>query len=101
MVDKELEELKKKKLKELQNKMQDEHKKAQQEAMEKRAEVMKKAMLRRVLTSEARQRLGRVRLAHPKLAKQAEMLILRAMRARGAEEKINDDELKQILKRLS
>lgn len=99
MADKDLEELRKKKLEELQKKMKSREEGARREK-EKKAKAMKKAMLRKHLTSEARQRLGRVRLAHPKLAEQAEMVVLRTMRM-GRKEKINDKELKQILKRLS
>lgn len=99
MADKKLEELKKKKLKEIKEKMGS--KGSQKEKMEKQAKMMKKAILRRYLTSDARERLGRVRLAHEDLAKRAEMAILQAVRMRGREKKINEEELKSILRRLS
>lgn len=99
MADKKLEELKKKKLKEMKGELGREG--SQKEKKEKQAKMLKKAILRRYLTSDARERLGRVRLAHEDLAKRAEMAILQAIRRRGREKKINEEELKSILKRLS
>lgn len=99
MADKKLEELKEKKLKEMRKKLAGER--SQREEREKQAKMLKKAILRRYLTSDARERLGRVRLAHEELAKRAEMAILQAIRRRGREKKINEEELKSILKRLS
>jgi len=94
----ELEKLKKKKMQELKENQQSGE--AQEEAKE-RMEAQKKAMLRKVMTPDARERLARVRMARPQLAEQIESQIV-ALAQRGATtEKIDDETLKKLLKKLS
>ncbi len=94
----ELEELKKKKMQELKEKKQSGE---SQEEAQRQMEAQKKAMLRKVMTSDARERLARVKMARPELAEQIESQII-ALAQRGAtNDKIDDDTLKELLKKLS
>ncbi len=94
----ELEELKKKKIQELKEKQGSEE--AQEEAKQQ-MEAQKKAMLRKVMTPDARERLGRVRMARPQLAEQIESQIIALAQRGGTEGKIDDETLKKLLKKLS
>ncbi len=93
-----LEEIKKKKMEELKDKQGSEE--AQEEAQEK-MEAQKKAMLRKVMTPDARERLGNVRIARPELAEKIESQILALAQRGGTEGKIDDQTLKKLLKKLS
>jgi len=99
MVDEdELEKIKKKKMQDI--KESQESQESRKEAEEK-MEAQKKAMLRKVMTPEARERLGRVRMARPQLAENIESQIL-ALAQRGATQgKIDDKTLKELLKKIS
>ncbi len=94
----ELEEIKKKKMEELKDSKGSGE--AQEEAQEK-MEAQKKAMLRKLLTPDARERLGNVRVARPELAEKIESQILALAQRGGTEGKIDDQTLKKLLKKLS
>lgn len=94
----ELEELRKKKMQELKDNQGS--KEAQEEAKQK-MEAQKKALLRQIMTPEARERLGRIRVARPQLAEQIESQLI-ALAKRGAtNDKVDDDTLKNLLKKLT
>ena len=93
-----LEKIKKKKMEELKSSQQSQE--AQEEAKE-RMEAQKKALLRQVMTSDARERLGRVRMARPQLAEQIESQIIALAQRGGTKGKIDDPTLKELLKKLS
>ena len=86
-----LEEIRNKKLQELQN----------QPSEEEQLEKLKKDIIRKYLTREAIERLGRVRLGHPDIAQQAELVILQAAQVGQLRQKIGDKELRSILAELS
>jgi len=69
----------------------------QQEELEK----VKKNALRSVLTKEAMERLGRVRLVNPLLTQQIELYLLQLLQTGQVKEKIDDVKFKQILSMLS
>lgn len=99
----ELEAIKKRKLAELQAAQQ--HTSiAQTQANEeaKLAEQMAQleAMAKQVMTKEAKQRFGTVKLAHPKIAMNALLAILQAMQS-GKLRKIDDESLKDLLRTIS
>lgn len=71
--------------------------KAQQEEFER----MKKEALRNLLTKEAMERLGRVRLVNPLLTQQLELYLLQLLQTGQVKEKIDDAKLKEILTLLS
>lgn len=60
--------------------------------------LMKRRLLRKGMTSDARERLGRVRIANPQLAEQAESVCIQFIR-QGRQ--VDEATLKKILKRLS
>jgi len=66
----------------------------------KQIEALKRKILASVLTSEARSRLARVRLAHPELAQRVELAIIQAAQS-GQISKITDAKLKNILATIS
>ena len=93
-----IEEIRKKKLMELQKKYLEEQK-AQEEAMrqEMELEAQLDAIMRRILTPEARERLGRVKLVKPELARQVELVLVQLYQAGQVREPIDDGKLKRIL----
>lgn len=96
-----LEEIRKKKLLEMQQQMA--LREAQEELADSQAEAIKeqkKAIMRQILTPEARERLSRLRLVRPELVDNVEMQLIYLVEAGRIREKINDATLKEILKKL-
>lgn len=61
-------------------------------------EAQLEAIMRKILTPEARERLGRVKLVKPELARQVELLLVQLYQAGGQiRERIDDAKLKRIL----
>ncbi|MEM1514523.1 MAG: DNA-binding protein [Thermoproteota archaeon] len=95
--DMELEEIRRRKLMELQQRLLQE-----QEAIEaqKRAEMQRQAILRRILTAEARQRLANLRMVKPEFAAQLETQLIQLVERGLLQIPIDDDQLKEILRRV-
>ena len=93
-----IEEIRKKKLLELQRRYL-EQKKAEEEAIKREIELQAQieAIMRRILTPTARERLGRVKLVRPELARQVELLLVQLYQAGQIKEPIDDAKLKRIL----
>ncbi|ASA77904.1 MULTISPECIES: DNA-binding protein [Thermococcus] len=93
-----IEEIRKRKLMELQKKYL-EQQKAQEEALrqEMELEAQLDAIMRRILTQDARERLGRVKLVRPELARQVELVLVQLYQAGQIREPIDDAKLKKIL----
>jgi programmed cell death protein 5 len=92
--DEELQRLREKRLIELQaqqNQAED-VRRAQQEA-----EAQKQALLRRILTPEARQRMTNVRIVRPEYAEQLELQLIQLAQTRRVKLPITDDMLKGLL----
>jgi len=64
-------------------------------------EEMKKKILNRVLTKEAIERLGRIRVVKPELASQIELYLLQLFQAGKLNTTINEEQLKMILEGIS
>ena len=64
-------------------------------------DAMKKEVMRKVLTKEAIERLGRVRVAKPLIATQLEIYLFQLYQSGKLTETIDDKRLKQILEVLS
>lgn len=64
-------------------------------------ESLKKEVLRKMLTKEAMERLGRVRLVKPLLAQQLELYLIQLYQAGQLKEMIDDAKLRNILSILS
>ena len=60
-------------------------------------EKLKKVVMRKILTKEAIERLGRIRLVRPELAAQLELYLLQAYQTGQIKDTIDDARLKQIL----
>lgn len=100
MVDEsDLDEIRKRKLEQLQDESQDEQRERQQAAIE----AQRKAVLRQVLTEEARQRLGRLKVGYPDFCRKVEdqLIYLAKSGQIGENRKVDDDTLKRILQRLN
>ena len=98
-MDDELENIKKKKLLELQQ-QQMLSQEAGEEAHEKEFEEQKKAVLRKILTTEARERLGRIKVARPEIAENIEYQLIMLAQSGKLKNKINDEQLRGLLSKL-
>jgi len=98
----ELEEIRRRKLMELielQRKREEELKR--QEELQKQIEMQKKAVLRSILEPEARERLARLKLAHPEIAEAVENQLVALAQAGRIKQKISDEVLVNILKQIA
>jgi len=92
--DGELQRLREKRLLELQaqQRQAEEAGRAQQDAA-----AQKQALLRRILTPEARQRMTNVKIVRPDYAQQLELQLIQLAQTRKVELPITDDTLKRLL----
>ena len=95
--DEELEEIQRRKLLELQRQIAEARRR---EEMRRQLEMQKQAILRRILTSEARERLVRIKMVRPEFAERLELELIRLAQAGRLPIPLNDEQLKTILKRL-
>jgi programmed cell death protein 5 len=95
--DEELEALRKRRMLELQQGVSQEQEQAQ---AEKQIEAQKQALLRRILTPEARQRLANLKMVRPEFSSQIELQLIQIAQQGRVTLPIDDDQLKQILMRL-
>lgn len=93
-----LEALRKKRLHELQQQAQDQE--AFQEEQRAEYEEQKKNAMRAILTDDARERLGRIRVARPELADSLEQQLIMLAQSGRLKSKINDQQLREILAKL-
>ena len=94
MTEKELEELRKRKLLELQRKVDEEQKRVQ---VGQQLEQQKQALLRSILTSEARQRLTNLKMVKPDFTAQLELQLIQLAQQGKLPTPLGDEQLKQIL----
>jgi len=95
--DEELEALRRKRLMELQQQILQEQQKAE---VQKRLEIQKQALMRRILTPKARQRLANLKIVKPEFASQLELQLIQIAQQGRISLPITDDQLKEILSRL-
>ncbi|ADJ14245.1 DNA-binding protein [Halalkalicoccus jeotgali] len=100
--DERLEELRQKKLEQLQDQQQGggEAEEAQQQAQQQ-ADAQKKAMLRQHLTDGARKRLNSVRMSKPDFADQVERQVLALAQSGRIQGKIDEEKMKALLQELT
>lgn len=94
MSEEELEELRQRKLLALQRKLAEEQRKAQ---MEQQLELQKQAILKNILTPEARQRLANLKLVKPEFTAQLEIQLIQLAQTGRLPIPLTDEQLKQIL----
>jgi programmed cell death protein 5 len=94
--DEELEAIRQRKLAQLQ---EQEATKAQEE-QRAALEAQKQAILRQILNEEARQRLANIRLVNPQLVEAVELRLIQLAQQGAIKEKLNDDQLKDILRKI-
>ncbi len=92
--DEELEEIRKRKMAELQAR-------AAEEEARRRAEAEKASILRVVLTPEARQRLANIKITRPAIAEAVENYIINLARSGNLRSQITDEVLREILQRVT
>jgi programmed cell death protein 5 len=98
MEDAELEELRRRKMAELQRQQQ------QQVAVEdqqKQVDAQKQAIMRQILTPEARDRLATLKMAYPEIARSVEDQLIALLQAGRINKQVDDATLKSILRRVA
>ncbi|MFO8052241.1 MAG: DNA-binding protein [Thermoplasmatota archaeon] len=95
--DPELDALRKKRLQQLQMQGQQDEMTQEEKA---RIDEQKKAMLRKIMTSDARERLGRLKLAYPDMTEAIEGQLIMLHRSGRLPSKIDDETLKKLLQQL-
>ncbi len=98
MQDDELEELRRRKMAEIQRQQSQQ---AMMQEQAQRMEAERQAVLRQILTPEARERLGTVRIAYPDVAQSVEEQLIRLAQMGRIDQPIDDNTLRQILRRVS
>lgn len=97
LTEEELEALRRKRLAELQRAAFEEQRRAQ---VEQQVEIQKQAVLRRILTQEARQRLTNIKMVRPDFAQQLELQLIQLAQSGRVKLPITDTQLKEALVRL-
>jgi programmed cell death protein 5 len=101
-MDDELEELRKKRLRELQQQQEafSGEELEQQEAQQKEIEEKRKQILRAILTTKARERLGNIKVARPDVAEAVENQLILLAQSGRLKNKINDEQLRELLSQI-
>jgi len=93
----ELEGLRRRRLAELQRAAVDEQRRAE---VQQQVEVQKQAILKRILTPEARQRLTNIRMVRSDFAEQLELQLIQLAQSGRVKLPISDEQLKEALVRI-
>jgi programmed cell death protein 5 len=97
MSEEEIEQLRRRKLLELQRRIGDEQQQAQ---AQREIEVQKQSLLRRILTPDARSRLTNLKMVKPEFAQQLELQLIQLAQRGRVDIPVTDKQLKEILVRL-
>ncbi len=97
-MDAELEELRRRKMAELQRQKEQQ---AMAEEQSKQIEASRQAIMRQILTPEARERLGTVKIAYPELARAVEDQLIRLAQSGRIDRPVDDATLRQILRKVA
>jgi len=95
--DDQLDAIRRRKLEDLQRAQQD---RSVQDQYAQQVDAQKQAILRQILTPEARERLGRITLAYPDLAGSIEDQLVALAQSGRVNQVIDDATLQQILRRI-
>lgn len=99
-MDEELENLRKKRLAQLQQQAAMQESAEEQESEQNELEKQKKAILRSILTTDARERLGRIKVARPEIVESIENQLIALAHSGQLKSKINDEQLRMLLSRI-
>lgn len=97
MSEEEIEELRKRRLLELKRRLAEEQQRIQ---MQQQIEMQKQAVLRKILTSDARRRLNNLKIVKPEFASQLELQLIQLAQQGKVNIPITDEQLKGILIKL-
>ena len=97
-MDDELEKLRKKRMQDLQQQpISEEDLQRQQDEQQQEYEKQKQAIIRTILTPEARERLGRVKVARPDIVDNIERQLIMVAQSGQLKTKITDEQLRGLL----
>ena len=74
---------------------------AQQQEAQAQFEAQKKQILAQILTPEARNRLGNLRLTKPEMVNQIELQLIQSAQAGSLRGKVTDEQLKVLLRNIA
>ena len=74
---------------------------AQQQEAQAQFEAQKKQILGQIMTPEARQRLANLKLTKPELVNQIELQLIQSAQAGSLRGKVTDDQLKVLLRQIA
>ncbi|OGS39802.1 MAG: hypothetical protein A3K77_03370 [Euryarchaeota archaeon RBG_13_31_8] len=96
-MDEELENLRRKRLRELQQQAAIQESIDEQELQRQEFEEQKKSILRAILDTQARERLARIKIARPEMAESIENQLIMLVQSGKLKNKINDEQLRMLL----
>ena len=96
--DEELDEIRRRKLASLREEALEEQSREQQIA---EAQAQKEAILRQILTPEARSRLTNIRMVKPQVAEQIEMQLIQLASSGRLRARVTDEQLKKLLQQIT
>jgi len=97
MSEEEIEEMRRRRLLELRRRLAEEQQRVQ---MQQQIEIQKQALLRRILTSDARRRLTNLKMVKPEFAEQLELQLIQLAQEGRINIPVTDEQLKEILVRI-
>jgi len=92
-----MEELRRRRMLELRRRLAEEQQRIQ---VQEQIEVQKQALLRRILTSDARRRLTNLKMVKPDFAEQLELQLIQLAQQGKINIPVTDEQLKEILVRI-
>ncbi len=95
-----IEAIRKKKLRDLQQQQPAFSQEDYEEAQQKEYQEQKKLILRAILMDDARERLGRIKAARPELAENLENQLIMLAQSGRLKNKINDEQLRDLLSKI-
>ena len=99
-MDDELESLRKKRMQELQQQQMLSGNLEDQEVQQQERESQRQMVLRAILTNDARERLGRIKIARPEIVENIENQLIMIAQSGRLKNKINDAQLRDLLTKL-
>jgi len=97
MSEEEIEELQRRRLRQLQRRLAEEQERTQ---VQQQIEIQKQALLRRILTPDARSRLTNLKMVKPEFAQQLELQLIQLAQQGKIVIPVTDEQLKELLVRL-